>query len=94
MTSSRATLAAVVLVGTGFLGACAPMTTDDCVEKFKVHAAGTRRAIQTGIGMCDMLGRGEKPLGLEASQSRCVLEGISDVRTDDGLRLLVANCRK
>lgn len=64
------------------------------MKQYQVHAAGTQRAIRTGIGMCQMLERGEKPHGFSPDESQCVLEGIAGVRTDDGLRLLANNCRK
>lgn len=81
-----------LMVPTLLLAGCGAMTQDECVSKFKVYSAGTQRAIRFGYGACAAKIEG-KSFVADHYKTQCILDGIGDVKTDQGLRLLAQSCR-
>lgn len=67
------------------------MTIEECTAKYRVHAAGTQRAVNVGFSACRSLIEGTP--GPWGADSKCVLRGIADVKTEQGLGLLGRQCR-
>lgn len=68
------------------------MTIEDCTAKYRVHAAGTQRAVNAGFVACQSLIKGTP--GPWDADSKCVLRGIADVKTEQGLSLLARQCQQ
>ena len=64
---------------------------DACLTEYRVYGAGTDQALRWGHVFCQHHVDGKT----EASGTRveCVLDGIADVRTEAGLRMLVVSCK-
>ena len=73
-------------------GLATGMTIEDCTAKYRVHAAGTQRAVNAGFVACQSLIKGTP--GPWDADSKCVLRGIADVKTEQGLSLLARQCQQ
>ena len=89
MPNLRPTLLALPLL----LGGCSGMTQEECVSKYKVYSAGTQRAIRLGYAACTATVAGDSTVANDF-KAQCILDGVGDVKTDQGLRLLASSCRR
>lgn len=80
----------VVVAGLGLAALATPATQKDCIAKYRVHAAGTRQAVQHGYAACNALVEGKSNYG--DVDAKCVLSEISQVKANNGLQLLLQGC--
>jgi hypothetical protein len=80
----------VVVAGLGLAALATPATQKDCIAKYRVHAAGTQQAVRNGYAACNALVEGKSNYG--NFDAKCVLSEISQVKADNGLRLLLQGC--